>query len=99
MKFYSPNGQDLHIYKKFVQKNTDPGVFIEIGADDGFENSNTASAPASQKTDLISGINPKKPSRSKPVGNQNHRGRRSLPKRPVKSIIGNTPHRLSMGRQ
>ena len=41
MKFYSQNGQDQLIYKIFFQKFTEPGVFIEIGADDGIENSNT----------------------------------------------------------
>ena len=41
MKFYSQNGQDQLIYSLFFPTFTEPGVFIEIGADDGIENSNT----------------------------------------------------------
>ena len=40
MKFYSQYSQDKIIYNKFF-KNKKNGVFIEIGADDGIDKSNT----------------------------------------------------------
>ena len=41
MKFYSQNGQDQIIYHNFFKAAQDGGVFLEIGADDGIDNSNT----------------------------------------------------------
>ena len=41
MKFYSQNGQDHIIYNNFFVSKKDKGVFIEIGADNGIDNSNT----------------------------------------------------------
>jgi FkbM family methyltransferase len=40
MKFYSQFGQDKYCYETFF-KNKKSGVFIEIGADDGIDKSNT----------------------------------------------------------
>lgn len=39
-KFYSQNGQDRYLYNNFF-KNKNKGFFIEIGADDGIDKSNT----------------------------------------------------------
>jgi len=41
MKFYSQNGQDQIIYRNFFKTAQGKGVFLEIGADDGIDNSNT----------------------------------------------------------
>lgn len=40
MKFYSQYGQDKWLYETYF-KNTRNGVFLEIGADDGIDKSNT----------------------------------------------------------
>jgi len=40
MKFYSQYGQDKWLYEKYF-KNKKNGVFLEIGADDGIDKSNT----------------------------------------------------------
>lgn len=40
MRFYSQYGQDKYIYREFFNKKTH-GVFVEVGADDGIDRSNT----------------------------------------------------------
>jgi FkbM family methyltransferase len=40
MKFYSQYGQDKWLYDTFFTDNS-PGVFMEVGADDGIDKSNT----------------------------------------------------------
>ena len=39
-KFYSQHGQDEFVYKRFFKDKKTPGVFLEIGADDGIRFSN-----------------------------------------------------------
>jgi len=39
-KFYSQHGQDKFVYKRFFKDKKTPGVFLEIGADDGIRFSN-----------------------------------------------------------
>ncbi len=41
MKFYSQGNQDIFIYKNFINKKCDNGVFVEIGGYDGLTFSNS----------------------------------------------------------
>ena len=39
--FYSQQGEDVYIYKNFINKVSPDGVFVELGAMDGIRYSNT----------------------------------------------------------
>ena len=39
--FYSQQGEDLLIYRNFINKNVEDGIFLELGACDGLRYSNT----------------------------------------------------------
>jgi len=41
MNFYSQQGEDIFIYRNFINKNDSYGVFVEVGAMDGVRYSNT----------------------------------------------------------
>ena len=41
MKYYSQYGEDKFVYDNFICKHRDDGVFLELGATDGFKFSNT----------------------------------------------------------
>ena len=41
MKYYSQHGEDKFVYDNFICKHRDDGVFLELGATDGFKFSNT----------------------------------------------------------
>ena len=38
---YSKNGEDLFIYEQIFSKRTKPGIYVDLGAGDGFNNNNT----------------------------------------------------------
>jgi FkbM family methyltransferase len=39
--FYSQQGEDVYIYKNFINKNTSDGIFVEVGGYDGITYSNS----------------------------------------------------------
>tara|TARA_B110000208_G_C11775868_1_gene431997 strand:+ start:52 stop:303 length:252 start_codon:yes stop_codon:yes gene_type:complete len=39
--FYSQQGEDLLIYRNFINLSTNDGIFLELGAYDGLKYSNT----------------------------------------------------------
>ena len=39
--FYSQQGEDMFIYRNFINKPREDGIFIELGAHDGITYSNT----------------------------------------------------------
>jgi FkbM family methyltransferase len=41
LTFYSQQGEDMYIYKKFINKLTPDGIFVELGGLDGITYSNT----------------------------------------------------------
>lgn len=41
MNFYSQQGEDIYIYRNFINKEVPDGIFVELGAMDGIKYSNT----------------------------------------------------------
>ena len=41
LTFYSQQGEDMYVFKKFINKMTPDGIFVELGALDGITYSNT----------------------------------------------------------
>jgi hypothetical protein len=41
LTFYSQQGEDMYVYKKFINKVANDGIFVELGGLDGITYSNT----------------------------------------------------------
>lgn len=41
MNFYSQQGEDIYIYRNFINKQVPDGIFVELGAMNGVTYSNT----------------------------------------------------------